>query len=88
MRLLVQHSPKNRRQDNINASAKWLQQYRESLTPQQRASLDAQLFSPEGLAMLRQATAIYNSQDVYYRDQTRQVISQLLTTLSSIQGQP
>ena len=87
MRLLVQHSPANRRQDNINASAKWLQQYRENLTPQQRANLNAQLFSPEGLAMLRRATSIYNSQDVYYRDQTKQVISQLLTTLSGIQSQ-
>jgi hypothetical protein len=85
LQLLVKHSPDSQRQANINASAKWVQQYRESLTPQERAELSARLQSPEGQAMLRSATAQYNSQDVQYRGQTAQVLSQLLKTIASVQ---
>ncbi len=84
MQLLVKHSPPGQRQANINASAKWIQKYRENLTPQQRASLSAAILSPEGELTLKKATALYNSQDVYYRDQTQVVISQLLTTIASL----
>ena len=85
LKLLVQHSPENLRQANINATAKWLQHYRESLNPAERADLAARLQSPEGRTMLQQATQQYNSQDVRYRGQTVAVISQLLTTISSLQ---
>jgi hypothetical protein len=88
MQLLVKHSPKNQRQANINAAAKWVQQYRENLTPQQRADLRSRILSPEGLSTLKQATALYNSQDVYYRDQSQPVVSQLLTTIASLQSHP
>ncbi len=87
MQLLVKHSPANQRQANINASANWVEKYRENLTPGQRAELSARLFSPQGNQMLKQATALYNTQDVYYRDQTTPVISQLLKTISSLQPQ-
>lgn len=88
MQLLVQHSPKDQRQANINAAAKWVQQYRENLTSQQRKDLAAQLFSPEGRSALQQATGVYNLQDVHYRDQSQVVISQLLTTIASLKSQP
>ncbi len=88
MQLLVQHSPKNQRQANINSAANWVQQYRENLTPQQRDDLAARLLSPEGLATLRQATALYNSQDVHYRDQSQVVVSQLLNTIASLKAHP
>lgn len=88
MQLLVKHSPKNQRQANIDAAAKWVQRYRENLTPQQRADLSARLLSPEGRATLQQATAVYNSQDVRYRDQSQAVISQLLKTIASLPSQP
>lgn len=85
LQLLVKHSPEDKRQANINASAKWVAQYRESLSPQQRADLTARLGTPEGRAMLQKATAQYNAQDVEYRGQTAQVISQLLQTIASLQ---
>jgi hypothetical protein len=88
MQLLVKHSPKNQRQANIKAAANWVQQYRENLTPQQRADLAARILSPEGRATMQQATAVYNSQDVHYRDQSQAVISQLLTTIASLKSQP
>jgi hypothetical protein len=84
MQLLVKHSPPSQRQANINASAKWVEHYRESLTPAERASLRERLQSPAGQAMLRQATAQYNQQDVYYRGETAPVISQLLTTIATV----
>ena len=88
MQLLVKHSPSNQRQANINAAAKWVQQYRENLTPQQRADLAARILSPEGRATMKQATALYNSQDVHYRDQSQAVVSQLLDTIASLKTQP
>lgn len=88
MQLLVKHSPKNQQQANINAAAKWVQQYREHLTPQQRADLSARLLTPEGRANLQQATAVYDSQDVHYRDQSQAVITQLLKTIASLPPQP
>ena len=87
MQLLVKYSPKNQRQANINAAAKWVQQYRENLTPQQRADLAARILSPEGRANMQQASTVYDSQDVHYRDQSQCVISQLLTTIASLKAQ-
>ncbi len=85
LQLMVKHSPESQRQANINASAKWVEQYRQSLSPQARADLSVRLQSPAGRAMLQKATAQYNSQDVQYRGQTAPVISQLLKTIGSLQ---
>ena len=81
---MVRHTPDNLRQANIDATARWLAQYRQSLSPQEWADLGAQINSPTGQAMLRSATAQYNSQDVHYRGETVPVISQLLTTIAQI----
>jgi len=88
MQLLVQHSPEKQRQANIDAAANWVQHYRENLTPQQRADLIAHILSPEGRAAMKQATGVYNSQDVHYRDKSQAVVSELLTTIASLQAQP
>jgi len=85
LQLLVRHSPPGMRQANIEATAKWVQQFRESLTAQQRADLNAQLQAAGGRGLLQQATAQYNSQDVQYRGQTAPVISELLKTIASLQ---
>ena len=85
LHLMVRHSPESQRQSNILAMADWVKSYRESLSPAQRAALNARFQTPEGRAMLRQATAQYNSQDVQYRGQTAPVISQLLKTINSTQ---
>ncbi len=85
LQLLVKHSPEAQRPQNIAAAARWVENYRESLTPDDRAALRARLHTPAGVEMLRRATAQYNSQDVHYRGQTAPVISQLLKTISSLQ---
>jgi hypothetical protein len=66
--------------------SRWVEQYRQSLTPQERADLRQQFSGDQGRAMLHQATAQYNSQGVEYRGQTAPVISQLLKTLNSVQN--
>jgi len=82
MQFLVKHSPADKRQANIDASARWVAQFRQSLTPEQRADLGARLEAGGGNSMLAQATAQYNTQDVYYRGQTVSVISELLKTIA------
>lgn len=85
LQLMVQHSPENQRQANIATMTRWVGEYRKSLTPQERATLNAHFQTETGHQMLRQATAQYNSQDVRYRGLTAPVISELLNTLSSVQ---
>jgi hypothetical protein len=82
MQFLVRHSPAKMRQANIDASARWVQQFRESLSPEQRTDLAARLQAGGGDSMLAGATAQYNSQDVRYRGQTAPVVSQLLKTIA------
>jgi len=88
MQFLVKHSAENQRQANINAAANWVQQYREGLTTQQRAELASSLLSPEGREAFKQGIALYNSQDVYYRDQSQPVASQLLKTIANLKSPP
>lgn len=86
LQLLVKHSPEAQRPESIAAAARWLADYRDSLTPEDRSALRAQIQTPEGVAMLGRATAQYNRQDVQYRGQTAPVISQLLKTIHSLQN--
>jgi hypothetical protein len=86
LQLIVKHSPESMRQSNINATAKWVAQFRQSLAPGELADLSAQLQAGGGNSMLAQATAQYNSQDVRYRGQTAPVISELLKTIASAQN--
>jgi hypothetical protein len=88
LQLLVKHSPDDQRQANINAMARWVETYRNSLAPEDRTELNALFQTPEGQGMLKRATAQYNSQDVRYRGATAPVISQLLRTLREVQQTP
>lgn len=85
LQFLVKHAPADRRQDSIDAMARWVETYRQSLTSEDRAALNARFQTPEGQAMLRRATAQYNSQDVQYRGRTAVVISQLLRTIREVE---
>lgn len=85
MQLMIKHSPAAQRPGTILAAARWVENYRNSLTPEERTALHTQFQTPEGVAMLRRATAQYNSQDVQYRGQTAPVISQLLKTIRTLQ---
>ncbi len=87
LQLIVRHSPDDQRQANIQAMARWVEGYRNTLTDEERAAINAKFQTPEGRAMLRKATAQYNSQDVRYRGMTAPVISQLLQTISMVQAQ-
>lgn len=87
LQLLVKHAPESQRQASIQAMARWIESYRNSLTAQERADLKTRLQGSEGQAMLKRATTQYNSQDVAYRGQTAPVISQLLQTIGSLQNQ-
>ncbi len=86
LQLLVRHSPPAQRQANIDAMARWVAAYRTSLTPGERAALNARFQSAQGRAMLRRATAQYNAQDVEYRGATAPVISQLLRTIYDVEN--
>jgi hypothetical protein len=88
LHFLVQHSPEGQRQANINAMARWLASYRTSLNSAERAALKVKFQGSNGPAMLRRATAQYNSQDVYYRGRTAPVISELLKTMNYLESAP
>ena len=87
LQVMVKHIPKEQQQASIQATSRWIENYRQSLTPEESAALKAQLLTPEGQATLRRATSQYNSQNVEYRGQTVPVISQLLKTIASVQAQ-
>ena len=88
LHLLVQHSPEEQRQANIQAMARWLASYRTSMNSAERVALKARFQGSDGQAMLRRATAQYNSQDVYYRGSTAAVISELLKTMNYVERAP
>ncbi len=81
---MVRLMPEERRQEGVEAMARWVQRYRDSLSEEERAVLGAYFRAPDGAAMLRQATSQYNAQDVRYRGATAPVISQLLRTLNDV----
>jgi hypothetical protein len=85
LRLLVRHSPEAQRQANIDAMARWIGGFGAALAPEERVALSAYFQTDPAQAMLRRATAQYNSQDVRYRVSTAPVISQLLRTLHDIE---
>jgi len=86
LNFLVSHMPAERRSANITAMAEWVANYRESMTPEEKSYLGAQLNSPEGVAKVRQATSQYLQQDIHYRAANAMVISELLTTLATLKN--
>jgi hypothetical protein len=84
MRLLVRHSPPDQRQANIMASANWIQNYRQTMTPQEKADLQTYFTSGDGSADLRAATAQFLTQDPEYRSAVVPTVTELMSTLASL----
>jgi hypothetical protein len=84
LHFIVTHTPANQKRANTQAMADWIAHYRATMTPEERAGLQARLNAPEGEAMLRRAAAQYRSQDVYYRAAQQPVITELLTTVAAL----
>jgi len=88
MHFLASHMPPERRLANAKAMAKWIADYRETMTDTEKQDLREILSSPEGVASIRKATSQYLKQDVRYRAANADAITELMTTLSTIQALP
>ncbi|HWQ90564.1 MAG TPA: hypothetical protein VN673_02750 [Clostridia bacterium] len=86
MRVLVGHMGEEQKRTNIMAMAQWVANYRQTMTPQEKAALGARFKSEAGHAMLRRATAQYLAQDVHYRAETSVVITELMATIAEVQN--
>ncbi len=87
LNFIVNHTPVEQKQANTRAMAQWIAQYRRTMSPQERAALQASLDSEAGRTMLRRATAQYQSQDVYFRGAQKAVVAELMTTLAELRKQ-
>ncbi|HEV2210391.1 MAG TPA: hypothetical protein VG167_16575 [Verrucomicrobiae bacterium] len=86
LNFIVSHTPAPQKAANTQAMADWLAHYRQTISVQEKEDLRARLNSDAGRAMLRQATAQYQSQDVYYRAAQQAVIRELMTTLAALRN--
>jgi hypothetical protein len=84
LNFIVSHTAPSQKQANTQAMAQWIANYRNTMSPDERASLQTRLNTEAGRAMLLQATALYQSQDVYFRGAQRPVITELMTTLAAL----
>jgi hypothetical protein len=82
---LVTRMPPARQQANIKATAEWIANYRQNMTPEEKQSLRSYLQTDAAHATLQQATSQYLSHDVRYRSASAPVIAELLTTLVEVQ---
>lgn len=82
---LVTRMPPARQQANIKATAVWIANYRQNMTPEEKQSLRNYLQTDAAHATLQQATSQYLSHDVRYRSASAPVIAELLTTLVEVQ---
>jgi len=85
LNFIVSRTPAEQRQANTQAMAQWIANYRNSMSPQEKAALRAALGSEAGRATLARAAAQFLSQDVYYRGDQKQVIQELMTTVAAVQ---
>jgi hypothetical protein len=84
LQVIVRHMHGAQRETNIAAMAQWVADYRQTMSPEEKESLNAYLHTGPGRQTVQQATAKYLSQDVYYRAATASVIHELLTTISDV----
>jgi hypothetical protein len=84
---IVNNTSPSQKAANTQAMAQWIADYRNSMSPEEKAALKAQLDSDASRAMIQQASAQFNSQDVYYRGAQKPVMTELLTTLTAIREQ-
>jgi len=85
LHIIVTHMQNGERQTNIAAMARWVAEYRRTMSAKEKQALNARLSTAEGRRMLRQATAQYLRQDVHYRAATAGVITELMTTVVAVQ---
>ena len=85
LHIMVAHMQDGERQTNIAAMARWVAEYRRTMSPKEKQALNARLSTADGRRMLRQATAQYLRQDVHYRAATAGVITELMTTVVAVQ---
>ena len=85
LHIIVTHMQDGERQTNIAAMARWVAEYRRTMSAKEKQALNARLSTAEGRRMLRQATAQYLRQDVHYRAATAGVITELMTTVVAVQ---
>ncbi len=85
LNFLVTHMPPAKQQANIKATAEWIANYRQTMTPAEKQSLANYLRTDEARVTLQQATSQYLSHDVRYRSASAPVITELLTTLVEVQ---
>ncbi len=84
---IVSHAPAPHRKTGVAGMAKWIEGYRQNLTPEEKESLRAYLSSEAGRTTLQRATAAYLKKDVAYRSTTAPVISELMATIAEAQKQ-
>jgi hypothetical protein len=84
LHILTSHMHGEQQQTNILAMAQWVADYRRSMTPEEKRTLNACLNTDAGQKIVRQAAAQYLRQDVHYRAATACVIEELMTTLSAV----
>ncbi len=84
LHFIVSHTPLTQKVANTRAMAQWIANYRTALTPEERVALQTRLNSQSGQAMLRRATAEFQTQDVYYRGEQKAVVQELMVTLADL----
>ncbi len=84
LHFIVNHTPLTQKVANTQAMAQWVANYRTTMTPEERAALQSRLNSESGQAMLRRATAEFQTQDVYYRGAQKAVVQELMVTLGDL----
>ncbi len=84
MQLITKHMPRNQRLASIQATADWVQNYRQNLSAEEKADLSSYFDSNSGQASVQAATAQFMQQDPEYRSAVVPVITQLMTTLASV----
>ncbi len=86
LQIIVAHMQDGERQTNTAAMARWVAEYRRTMSPEEKQALNARLSTADGRRMLQQATAQYLRQDVHYRAATAGVITELMTTVVAVQN--
>jgi hypothetical protein len=84
MQILVSHTPSKYRQADIQAMARWVSDYRQNMSAQEKRALGDYFQSGDGQSVLQSATAQFMTQDAEYRSATVPVITELMTTLNAL----
>ncbi len=88
MYMITKHMRGRQKETNIMGMAKWVANYRETMSPAEKESLQTYLNSKAGRNKLAAATSHYLKKEVEYRAATEPVIRELMTTLATLDEQP